>query len=97
MIALSDDTTDRLRRVFPGADAARAETLLLERCGDTLPLVKTSYADLAERIRFAVLKLSGGDIAALERHIANAEKDWRNVLVAAGFASGLEAHKKWQP
>ena len=97
MIALSDDTKDRVRRVFPGADAARVEELLLQRCGDTLPLVQTSYALLAERIRFAVLKLSGGSIADLERHISNAEKDWRDVLVAAGFGNSLEAHKAWQP
>ncbi len=83
-----------MRRVFPG-DASAVEKLLLERCGDSLPLVQTSYDALAERIRFAVLKLSGGNHGELERHIIEAQKDWRDVLTAAGFAHDIEAHKKW--
>jgi hypothetical protein len=97
LIALSDDTKDRIRLLFSDAEQPRVEGMLLTRCGDTLPLVATSYTLLAERIRFAVLKLSGGNFTELERHIANAERDWRDVLVAAGFGNSLEAHKNWRP
>jgi hypothetical protein len=97
LIPLSDDTKDRIRRIFSDADSLRVENILLNTCGDNLPLVSTEYAQLAERIRFAVLKLSGGNIAALEKHINNALHDWRDVLVAAGFAERVDAHKEWVP
>jgi hypothetical protein len=50
-----------------------------------------------ERIRFAVLKLSAGDLKALQRAIDLAKIDWRDVLVAAGFCSDVTAHKSWWP
>ena len=73
------------------------EDLLREQCGDNLPLVKATSKDLVERIRFAVLKLSHGDMNQLQRHIKGAGRDWRDVLMAAGFAHRLTAHKEWNP
>lgn len=71
--------------------------MLLTRCGDNLPLVKESYVDLAERIRFSVLKLSKGNLADLETNIAAAHQDWRDVLMAAGFGESETAHRDWLP
>ncbi|HXN15352.1 MAG TPA: hypothetical protein VN878_03185, partial [Usitatibacter sp.] len=62
-----------------------------------LPLVDTSYELLAERIRFAVLKLSAGNFAELERHVRAAQTDWRDVLLAAGFGESVRAHLEWKP
>jgi hypothetical protein len=50
-----------------------------------------------ERIRFSVLELSGGNIDKLKRAITLAQKDWRDILVAAGFANDPLAHKTWNP
>lgn len=97
MISLSDATRQRLQCLFAGQGGERAEKLLLERCGDNLPGVATDYLQLAERIRFAVLKLSDGDVDKLQAAIAGAAVDWRDTLVAAGFESDTSAHLAWQP
>jgi hypothetical protein len=97
LIPLSEATKDRIRRLFDGTECARVEDILLNTCGDNLPLVDTGYVQLAERIRFAVLKLSHGNIAALQSHIKDAQIDWRDVLVAADFAESTMAHLHWTP
>ena len=94
---LTAATKDRLQALFKGPDAQKAERVLLERCGSNLPLVSPEYTRLVERVRFAVLKLSQGDLADLEKHVANANRDWRDVLVAAGFAHSPASHLDWQP
>ncbi|NKB34306.1 MAG: hypothetical protein GKR91_14540 [Pseudomonadales bacterium] len=57
----------------------------------------SSYHELAERVRFAVLKLSNGNLAQLERQIEEAAVDFRDILVAAGFAERVDAHLEWLP
>jgi hypothetical protein len=50
-----------------------------------------------ERFRFAALKYSNGDLSRLERAVKLAQEDWRDLLVGAGFADDVEAHKRWEP
>jgi len=50
-----------------------------------------------ERIRFAVLKLSEGNIEKLVQGIELAQTDWRDLLMMAGFGEDVEAHDKWKP
>jgi hypothetical protein len=50
-----------------------------------------------DRIRFAVLKLSRGDLEQLGREIDGAHHDWRDTLVAAGFGDDIHAHLRWNP
>ncbi len=97
MIPLSHRTIERIRLLFDESDRDTVARALVERCGDNLPLVHSSYVSLAERIRFAVLKLSGGRVAELERHLQVAATDWRDVLLAAGFGTDLDAHLRWNP
>jgi hypothetical protein len=97
MIQLSAETEQRISALFPPGAAETARKLLLDECGDNLPLITPAYAQLTERIRFAVLKLSQGDLAALQNWIDQAKIDWRDVLVSAGFASGLDDHLTWLP
>jgi hypothetical protein len=82
---LTDATADRIAMMFSLADHNLVCALLIEECGANLPLLKAANPDSIERIRFAVLKLSGGDLNALQRAIDLAKIDWRDVLVAAGF------------
>ena len=92
---LSPDTERLIERDFPREQRAAAAQLLLTRCGSNLPLMgETSAADI-ERVRFAVLKLTGGSIEALPRHVDIANIDWRDSLVAAGFGHGVLAHRAW--
>ena len=48
-----------------------------------------------ERIRFAVLKLSDGDVEKLDAAVNLAKTDWRDLLVAAGFGDSLTEHDCW--
>ena len=58
---------------------------------------RESAAAGLERIRFAALKLSNGDLGELRQAVQIAGIDWRDVLVAAGFGHDLRAHERWFP
>lgn len=97
MIELSIETAARIRALFNQSDLDMLEDYLRTECGDNLPLVDESFVELAERIRFAVLKLSEGDLGSLVEWVEKSKIDWRDTLVAAGFASSLRSHLSWQP
>jgi len=95
MAAPTDATLAIVRRLFDEPERALVADLLARECGTNLPFCQAwSGADL-ERVRFAVLKLSGGNVERLRRDIRLAQVDWRDVLVAAGFGNSLEAHRRW--
>ncbi|NIT51444.1 MAG: hypothetical protein GWO41_01485, partial [candidate division Zixibacteria bacterium] len=64
---------------------------------DDLPLWNNVTPEGLERIRYAVLKLSGGDLAVLATAVQEANIDWRDVLVMAGFGHDPEIHLTWWP
>lgn len=97
MIELSDETIKRVRNLFPENEWEVVKELLTEECSDNFPMVNSDYFELAERIRFSVLKLSEGNIEKLLNVIQEAAKDWRNTLMAAGFGDDQKAHLGWQP
>lgn len=81
-------------RLFFRRDArTRVSRVLVERCGSALP--GASSAELVERIRLAVLKITEGDEEQLVAQVAIAEEDFRDVLVTAGFESDTTAHIQW--
>lgn len=97
-VILSERTTSRLERVFRNPrDREQAIRLLERECSDNLPLWNATTPVGLERVRFAVLKISGGDLTALAGAVAQARVDWRDALVAAGFADDVEAHLAWHP
>jgi hypothetical protein len=57
--------------------------LLEENCAANLPFIKKEGDLNLERIRLAVLKLSGGNLSDLKRFISTANVDWRDVLALA--------------
>ena len=61
-----------------------------------MPGVAADYLQLAERIRFAVLKLSEGDLKKSQTATEGAKVDWRDTLVVAGFAPDEVAYLAWQ-
>ncbi|TMJ50913.1 MAG: hypothetical protein E6G85_16625 [Alphaproteobacteria bacterium] len=83
----------RIAILFRPNDIQLVSSLLTDECGPSL----TKYPELLERIRFAVLKLSHGDLNALQQAIDLAKSDWRDALVAAGFADDIKAHESWWP
>jgi hypothetical protein len=83
----------RIAILFGPNDIELVSSLLTDECGPSL----TEYPELLERIRLAVLKLSHGDLNALQRAIDLAKLDWRDALVAAGFGDDVNAHELWWP
>jgi hypothetical protein len=89
---LTAGTSQRIAMLFGPDDIEFVSSLLADECGSNL----TEHPGLLERIRFAVLKLSHGDLNALGRAIDLAKRDWRDALVAAGFGD-IAAHESWWP
>lgn len=92
---LSPGTLRRIAVLCPESQHAEAAQLLAEERGENLPFADTlAPADL-ERIRFAVLKISGGSLDRLWEAIELAQIDWRDALAGAGFANNITAHLCW--
>src|SRR6202790_2731833 len=94
---LSQDTEQRIAALFPPGSRAAASELLTIQCGNNLPFCDNHDEVQLERIRFAALKLSAGNIDKLKDAIRLAQTDWRDLLVAAGFGHDTTAHKRWIP
>lgn len=92
---LSPLTQQVVERLFEPSDQAEAIRRLVEKCGNNLPFCADSDEYKLERIRFATLRLSMGYPADLEEAISLANRDWRDVLVWAGFGENLTAHQAW--
>ena len=98
MIELSSATTVRLRLLFRPEHVADAARLLSEECADNLPLIgMPATPSSLERLRFAAIRVSGGDPTRLREAVRIAQIDWRDLLVAAGFADDTRAHERWEP
>jgi hypothetical protein len=83
--------------LFVGQAREQAAALLFSQCGNNLPFLEDSDPRGLERIRFAALKVSNGDLGKLEQAVQLAQQDWRDVLVAAGFGDDVRAHEAWFP
>lgn len=94
---VSTETELRIVRLFPPEELADVRRILRDECGHNLPFCENSDSTRMERVRFAVLKLSEGNRYKLLRAVQLAQRDWRDLLVAAGFANDVQAHKSWLP
>ncbi len=94
---MSEATALRVMALFSGDAARAAEQLLVHQCGSNLPYCEDTDAAGMERIRFAALKASGGDLAKLRTAIELGKIDWRDLLVEAGFADDPQEHERWDP
>ncbi len=86
----------KLELLFRPEDQAEAIRLLVEECGHNLPFCADGTPQSLERIRFAALKLSAGELPMLREAVKLGQADWRDLLMSAGFGDP-EAHKKWAP
>jgi hypothetical protein len=97
MVPISPRTVSHVSALFAPQDVAAAKNLLEVDCGNQLPFLQDGTPESLERIRFAVLRLSNGDLGRLRDAIAEAKNDWRDVLMGAGFGFDPRAHELWQP
>jgi hypothetical protein len=79
------------------ARQGEAAELLVNSCGHNLPFCENNTPEQIERIRYAALKLSQGRISLLCEAIDLANTDWRDLLVATGFADDVKIHLDWEP
>lgn len=94
---LSPGTRRRVDVLFARQDRDTAARLLVEQCGEDLPAWTERDPRGLERVRFAALKVSEGDLDRLRAAVALARLDWRDLLVEARFGSDDRAHEAWPP
>jgi hypothetical protein len=94
---ISCATEKRIALLFPPDERALVRAILSEECGNNLPFLEHVDEVKLERFQFAALKLSEGKLDKLDRAVALAKRDWRDLLVAAGFAEDVNAHMSWLP
>ena len=94
---ISQETEKRIALLFPPGERALVRAILSEQCGHNLPFVEHGDDVRLERFQFAALKLSEGKLNKLDCAVALCKRDWRDLLLAAGFAEGANAHLSWLP
>ena len=92
---LSQRTRQLIEIIFPAEQVNEAAQWLEDECGNNLPFCGKYDEYQMERIRFAVIKISKGDVNKLLGAIDEARMDWRDLLMAAEFGYDAEAHEKW--
>jgi hypothetical protein len=95
MRKLSPATCQLILQVFSAQDQPEVAQVLANRCADNLPFLENQDEYGLEPMRFAVVKLSQGNIAEFRWWANMAQTDWRDVLAAAGFAGSPTAHQQW--
>jgi len=94
-LKLSPRTQQLVEIFFSLKNAPEAILWLEEECGNNLPSCSDNNEYHMERIRFAVIKLSKGNIQKLLEAIDEARMDWRDLFMAADFGYDVNAHEKW--
>ena len=93
---LSDAVILRINLLFPPEQQKKVSQLLHYECGNNLSSGRNIDTNGLDRVRFAALKLSDGNMDKLENAIAVAKLDWRDLLMAAAFGD-VHAHEEWLP
>lgn len=96
---LSPEIQKRVDTMYPAEKSEEVSRLLAEECGRNIFGSQIDESGLAafERLCFAALKVSNGDVDLLKKAIDVAKEDYRDLIGAAGFAWSTTAHKNWLP
>lgn len=94
MVPLTANTLAIVKRLFP-TPGERAEVirLLQNDCSDNV-WDRATPAEM-ERLWFSALKVSNSTMEGLLHAVAEAQTDYRDLLMAAGFGLDVEAHVRW--
>ena len=69
--------------------------MLEVQCARNLSSCENADAKSLERLRFAALKISRGELKRLSHAMREAQMDWRDLLMAADFGLTVDAHRVW--
>jgi hypothetical protein len=87
-----------MTNVLEPATKRRIDMLFSEGERDeAVRLLSESKLSGDDRVRFSALKISNGNLEKLKEAIAIGEDDWRDLLLAAGFANDPGKHLRWIP
>src|SRR5581483_5076336 len=75
---LNPDLLAEIQKLFAPEHISRVSALLLSYGGE-------SYEREVERVRWDILRVSGNDLPQLERMVAMAKTDYRDLIVAAEY------------
>ena len=81
---------------FSAHHVADAVKRLEQDCGKMIPFYEDADKFQMERVRFAVIKFSEGQINIIINAITEARFDWRNLSMATGFGHDVNAHENGQ-
>jgi hypothetical protein len=81
-LTVGERVAERVRRDFPDPEVAAAVTGLLEDWGNGWA------AKEVDRVQAAIVLSSAGDVDKLLALVCVAHEDYRDALMAAGFATG---------
>jgi len=95
MLELSSRQELLLKRTFQKDNFLAAKSALEVKAGKTIPFCGNSSSEQLDRIRFAIIKLSGGCTEALDNAIELAHTDWRKLLISADFGVNPIEHDNW--
>ena len=94
-VPLSPDTQWLVEHLFKPGDRAEAAAMLVRQCARSLSSCENADSKSLERLRFAALKTSAGDLKRLSHAMHEAQMDWRDLLMAADFGRTVDAHHLW--
>ncbi len=87
MSELSQKTKNLVHALYKSREAFEVCDILENECGtETLSCNGWSPAQM-DRIRYSVLRLAKENTMSLDSAVKLAQKDWRDLLMAAGFAN----------
>lgn len=92
---MTRDTERLIGHFFAPDDRAEAAALIERDCGRNLPFCENHDDQQLERLRFAAIRYSEGNLERLVNGIYEAQKDWRDLLMMTGFAHDVMAHRGW--
>lgn len=95
IVPLSPDTQWIVDHLFKPEHRTEAARMLEIQCARNLPSCENADARSLERLRFAALKVSRGELARLSHAMREARMDWRDLLMAADFGLDVNAHEIW--
>lgn len=82
-VGLTPAVIAEIERQFPASQHEEVIHLLDRSCGRTLPFFRDATAEKLEHIRLCALKMGAGDLARLRQAVELANRDWRDLIVAA--------------
>jgi hypothetical protein len=97
VIALSEKVEEVIELMFPQDIAPLVREHLLYECAENVPFCTDYSPCQMDRIRLSALRLSNGDYCELKKAVLLAQKDWRDLFMAAGFGHDPQAHLAWKP